>query len=254
MSVVPHTKTHAVNLPDLVRNGDEEAISHEDLWDVWEPVQIISDRNGQTDTNRFSYSGPIFDLNQLIESAGYNRGRLMNPYTRRQIGYEDLDAVQWTGLPSSITSSPGNYVQRTERHLAQLRAMPPAVAPQITHGPNDLHPLEWLEHGPAIVAQIQAIARERELAAERAPYQEPVLSDYEVRREAAINAQAAEYWNRNRARHIARETAYAERLARARDPSDPNYNRSEDIRQRANAYFAAEEARRAVARRRLDSQ
>lgn len=169
MSVVPRTKTHAVNLPNLTGAKDTEAITLADLWDVYEPVQVIRNRNGQNDPNLFSYFGPILDLNAMIEMARHNRGQLMNPYDgNKAIGYEDLDVVRWTNLPASITSSPQDYVQRTERHLAQLRSAPrrdeippPLPMPPVGH---ELH--DFMQEGARIRAMLHEARQNEEQIAD----------------------------------------------------------------------------------------
>lgn len=112
MSVVPYTRTHAVNRTDREDVDDVEGIHYGPLSEIHEPVQIFVDstRNG-------TFTAPIYEFQYLID--WFNSGHRTDPLTRRIIGYGDIDVVEWIERPNDAEND--NYVGNTNRRLAALR-------------------------------------------------------------------------------------------------------------------------------------
>ena len=92
MSVVPHTRTHAVNRTLREETGEMDPINHRELRRIRHPVEIK-----KTNDRKDGFVEGIYDLDDLVEWKRANGGQLTDPLTRRIIDYDDVDAVRWEG-------------------------------------------------------------------------------------------------------------------------------------------------------------
>jgi len=116
MSVVPHTRTHFVNRTLRENARDVEGILYGPLNEIREPVQIFDNSNRDP-----TFSAPVYEFQNLIN--WFDSGHRTDPLTRREIGYDDIDAVEWIERPND------NYVGNTNARLAALRPVVPQIQP-----------------------------------------------------------------------------------------------------------------------------
>jgi hypothetical protein len=127
---VPHTETHILKFEDY-KNDDEHFTGENMGSDSIRPVQRISDKNGSTDPNKWSYYDGVFDLKSLITWVE-GEGRGIDPFTRRRMDWNSIDEVQWDNKPDNLDSS---YLSETQDLLNALRNPPQErpVMPPVPH-------------------------------------------------------------------------------------------------------------------------
>lgn len=114
MSMVPHTRTHA--LDPRIYTRYKEPVTLEHSTDITSPVQLKTKDNGYpSDPTKWTYVNDIYDLNSLIRCNNMD-GK--DPITRQRIIWNNYDPVHWGD------HSGGNWSAQaieTERILNELR-------------------------------------------------------------------------------------------------------------------------------------